>query len=116
MAKGRGFLRQHTPSFDQQIYRMGVLWPKLALDKARRQVEAVWKGFLQPSPLSENYLVILRYRPGWNPETRVLSPELKVRDGFNDLPHINPDGSLVPPRDGRLAILDVYRRLHRSVG
>jgi hypothetical protein len=94
MAKGKRFLRQHAPSFDQQIYRMGVLWPKFALDKARRQVEAIWKGFLQPSPMSENYLITLRYRPAWNPETRVLSPELKVREGFKDLPHINPDGSL----------------------
>ena len=94
MANGKRFLRQHEPSFDQQVYRMSVLWPKLALDQARRQVEAVWQGFLQPSPLSENYLIRLRFRTGWNPETRVVSPELKVREGFKDLPHINPDGSL----------------------
>jgi len=94
MANSRRFLRQHEPSFDQQIYRMGVLWPTFCLDKARRQVEAVWKGFLQPSALSETYSVTVRYRPGRNPETRVLSPELKIRDGFKDLPHINPDGSV----------------------
>lgn len=94
MVKGRGFVRRHALSFDQQFYRMGVLWPKFCLVRAKRQTEAVWKGFLQPSPLSENYLVTLRYRPGWNPETRVLSPELKIRDGFKDLPHINADGSL----------------------
>lgn len=94
MAKRSGFLRQHALSFDQQVYRMRVLWPTLSLEKARRQIEAVWKGLLQPSPLSDNYLVTLRYRPGWNPETRVLSPELKVRDGFKDLPHTNSDGSL----------------------
>ncbi len=94
MANSRRFLRQHEPSFDQQIYRMGVLWPELTLYEARRQVEAVWKGILQPSPLSEKYLVSLRYHPGWNLETRVLSPELKVREGFKDLPHVNPDGSL----------------------
>jgi len=94
MVKDKGLLRQHALSFDQQIYRMGVLWPKFGLDKAKRQVEAVWKGFLQPSSLSENYLVTLRHRPGWNPETRVLFPELKIREGFNSLPHIYPDGSV----------------------
>jgi hypothetical protein len=45
-------------------------------------------------PLSEEYVVSLVYCPGLNPETRVLAPELKVREGFKDLPHINPDGSL----------------------
>lgn len=94
MAKNKGFFRHHAPSFDQQIYRMGVLWPKFSLDKARRQVEVIWKGVLQPSPLSESYFVKLCYRSGLNPESRVLSPELKIRDGFKDLPHINPDGSL----------------------
>src|SRR5258708_36296188 len=94
MADSRRFLCQHTPSLDLQIYRMGVLWPELALHRVRRQVEAVWKGFMQPSPISEKYLVSLCYRPGWNPETHVLSPELKVREGFKNLPHVYPDGSL----------------------
>jgi hypothetical protein len=94
MANDRQFLRQHVPSFDQQLYRMRVLWPELAVRKIRRQVEAVWEGFLQPSPMSEKYLISFRYRAGWNPETRVLSPELKVREGFKDLPHVNPNGSL----------------------
>ena len=94
MANGSGFVRQHAPSFDEQVYRMRLLWPGFSLVKSRRQVEAVWNGSLQPSPLSESYLVSLSYRPGWNPESRVLSPELKIREGFNDLPHIYGDGSL----------------------
>jgi hypothetical protein len=94
MANGKSFLRRNAPSFDQQVYRMSLLWPKLALGQVRRQVEAIWQGFLQPSPLSESYLITLRFRPDSNPETRVVSPELRVREGFKDLPHINPDGSL----------------------
>lgn len=94
MANGRRFLRQKELSFAQQVYRMRLLWPQLALVQSKRRVEAIWKGLLEPSPLSERYLIKLRFRPGWNPETRVLSPELKVRQGYKDLPHINSDGSL----------------------
>lgn len=94
MARGKGFVQQHALSFDQQIYRMSVVWPDFNLVQARRQVEAIWKGLLQPSPLSERYLVQLQFQPSWNPRVRVLTPELKVREGFKDLPHINPGGSL----------------------
>jgi hypothetical protein len=94
MAKGRGFFHQRGPSFDQQVYRMSVLWPELSLLRTRRQVEAVWKGIVRPSPISEEYVVSLRYCPTLNPEARVIAPELEVREGFKDLPHINPDGSV----------------------
>lgn len=73
---------------------MGERWPGFRLARKRRQLEALWKGSIQPSPLSEAYTVSVRFRPGRRPELRVLSPELKPREGMDGLPHIYPDGSL----------------------
>ena len=85
--------RRH-PSFDEQVYRMGVVWPGLALRRRVRQLEAVWVGEFQPSPMSANYRVSLRFRPRWCPEARVLTPKLEIREDASCLPHINADGSL----------------------
>jgi hypothetical protein len=81
-------------TLDEQIFHMSSQRLCFRLVKRRRQVEAVWRGSIQPTPLSEMYIVLLRFRPGWCPEVRVLSPELKPREGVDRLPHIFFDGSL----------------------
>ena len=87
-------MRRRQPSFDEQVYRMGVLWPGLALRRRVRQIEAVWVGEFRPSPMSVNYRVSVCYRPRWYPEVRVVSPKLELREGATSLPHVNGDGSL----------------------
>jgi hypothetical protein len=94
MGKSKSFLRQHRPSFDEQIYRMKSVWAGFALTRSARQVESLWTGTLQPSPMSAEYLVTVLYKPGCLPVARVISPELKVREGYTDLPHVYPDSSL----------------------
>jgi hypothetical protein len=73
---------------------MGSAWPGFRLVKKRRQIEALWIGTIQPTPLSIGYTVSVRLRPEWSPEMRVLEPELRPRNGVEKLPHVYPDGSL----------------------
>jgi hypothetical protein len=94
MAMNRGFPRQRRLTLDEQIYQMSVLYSGLPLHARKRQLEATWRGVLHPSPISDKYLVSIRYRIGWCPEVRVLSPNLKIREGAKSLPHLNANGSL----------------------
>jgi len=87
-------MRRRQPSFDEQVYRMAIVWPGLVLRRRVRQVEAVWVGQFQPTPLSADYRVSVRYRPGWGPSVDVLAPKLEIREGATCLPHVNGDGSL----------------------
>jgi hypothetical protein len=43
----------------------------------------VWKGKLQPTPLSQEYTIRLRYRLNKRPEVHVIDPVLKVPEGEN---------------------------------
>ncbi len=52
-----------------------------------------WTGELQPSEVSRQYLVDLRYAPPHYPRVFVRRPKL-VHDADDNLPHIYPDGSL----------------------
>ncbi len=52
-----------------------------------------WTGELQPSEVSRQYLVDLRYAPPYYPRVFVRRPKL-VFDADGKLPHIYPDGSL----------------------
>ena len=52
-----------------------------------------WTGELQPSEVSRQYLVDLRYAPPYHPRVFVRRPKLVV-DADGHLPHIYPDGTL----------------------
>ena len=52
-----------------------------------------WTGELQPSEVSRQYLVDLRYAPPHHPSVFVRRPKLVI-DADGHLPHIYPDGSL----------------------
>jgi hypothetical protein len=88
------FPRLRTLTLEEQIFHMFARWPAFRVVKRRRQLEVVWRGSIQPAPLSSVYTVSVRLRPGWCPEVRVLSPGLVPREGADSLPHIYPDGSL----------------------
>lgn len=47
----------------------------------------VWKGTLQPTPLSDIYTVRIRYGLGRQPQTDVLNPKLQRR-GEQPIPHM----------------------------
>ena len=59
-----------------------------------------WTGELQPSEISNLYLVELRYAPPKHPSLVVRHPELVV-DAYDHLPHIYPDGSLCLYKPGQ---------------
>jgi hypothetical protein len=94
MADRKAFPRQRLFTIDEQTFCMSVRLPEVQLAKRRRQVEAAWRGSVQPTPLSGVYTVSLRFPAGWCPEVRVLNLELKLREGADGLPHIYPEGSL----------------------
>lgn len=52
-----------------------------------------WIGKVQPSDMSPEYLVKIRYELGKRPKIYVLSPALRDRDGER-IPHIYPDNTL----------------------
>lgn len=52
-----------------------------------------WTGELQPSEVSNQYSVALRYAPPKHPRVHVRRPKLVV-DATDQLPHIYKDGSL----------------------
>ena len=52
-----------------------------------------WTGELQPSEVSRQYVVDLRYAPPYHPRVFVRRPKLVI-DADGNLPHIYPDGSL----------------------
>ena len=100
MANRNGFARQRSFTLDEQIYRMSVACPELRVTRRQRQAEVVWTGSIRPTALSELYSVSIRLRLGWCPEARVLRPQLRPRDGVDNLPHVYGDGSLCLHFDG----------------
>lgn len=55
---------------------------------------ASWRGWVQPTPLSERYELRVDYRVGQVPKVTVLSPDLEQRPGGDDLPHTYREGYL----------------------
>jgi len=91
----KGSFGQHrSPTLEQQLYRMRVLWPGFQVSRMKRQVEIVWHGDLQPTPLSKQYRISIKCLPNRLPKAFVLSPALKLRDDAKCLPHVYQDGSL----------------------
>lgn len=48
----------------------------------------VWKGTLQPTPLSEAYDIKLEYKIGYHPCVYVINKTLKRVEGIEKLPHV----------------------------
>ncbi len=58
-----------------------------------RGSQYIWRGTLQPSPLSEVYTVEIRYRFGESPHVVIISPPLRKR-GKEPIPHLYANASL----------------------
>jgi hypothetical protein len=52
-----------------------------------------WEGRLQPTPLSDTYLLRIEYAPPARPQITVVRPELDPPDS-RDLPHVFPGNQL----------------------
>lgn len=65
--------------------------PQFALIEQGRRY--VWRGTLQPSPMSSTYLVRIAYDGASRPVVEVLDPLLRPR-GRQPIPHRFSDGSL----------------------
>lgn len=50
-------------------------------------VSLTWRGQLQPTPLSDKYIVKIKYRLNDRPQVTVLDPPLKAHNG-DRLPHV----------------------------
>lgn len=87
-------MQRRWPTLDQQSYRMQIRWPGFWIKRQRRQIEIIWEGTILPSPISEEYRVRVEFQWRYCPKVNVISPELRIRDGFKSLPHVNEDGSI----------------------
>jgi hypothetical protein len=54
--------------------------------RTKNEILLVWKGKLQPTPLSQKYTVLLKYKLGQKPSINVVEPKLIVPDNGR-LPH-----------------------------
>ncbi len=82
--------RAATRSLAQQAFALRSRFPNERVDLAAARL--VWRGTIQPTPLSRAYRVQVTHRTGRVPEVRVLD----ALDGRPDeaLPHVYRDGTL----------------------
>ena len=87
-------IRPKQLTIGQQMAAMQHYFPHFTYK--RRKHGRTWRGTLQPTETSPEYLVEVTYRPPKSPPVRVLSPPLQP-----NAPHRYPDGSLCVyyPRD-----------------
>jgi len=84
------FFKSATLTLGQQIGRMS---DKHTTFRARlNRTVASWTGELQPSALSESYMVQIEYTLEKRPLVRVLRPPLRRRISDVPIPHTFPDG------------------------
>ena len=84
------FFKSATLTFGQQIGRMADRHPRFHASLTRSV--ASWTGELQPSPMSESYMVRIEYTLRMRPVVRVLRPQLRGRTPGERIPHTFPDG------------------------
>ena len=86
------FFKSASLSFGQQIGRMSGTHPGFHATLTRNV--ASWTGELQPSAISENYLVRIEYTLRRRPKVWVLRPQLRRRNSRQKIPHTFHDGSV----------------------
>lgn len=71
-----------------QLIRMRYTWP--GFKSAMRGERMLATGMIQPTALSEVYLVRIEYALGEAPRAYVLRPALRPRDNGDPIPHTYP--------------------------
>lgn len=84
------FFHERTLSIAQQAALLNAEWPSLIVERDLYALEAT--GTLQPSPISAEYTVSIKYRLGGAPKAYVHSPALARRsEAPNEpVPHVYP--------------------------
>jgi len=75
-----------------QLCHLQSVFPN-SFSRIRNHCELEWRGHLQPTPMSTNYVVGLNYRVGKRPRVEVLEPELKLPERRSEI-HMFQDESL----------------------
>lgn len=81
----RLYIKNKRLSLALQAARLRSLYPSANCQITRNHLR--WKGTLNPTPLSNNYVVKLSYSLGESPKTYVVSPQLSIPTGER-LPHV----------------------------
>jgi len=79
------YIKNKSLSLAYQAARLRSLYPDAICQITRNHLH--WKGTLNPTPISDNYLVKLSYTLGESPKTNVVSPKLFIPKGKR-LPHV----------------------------
>ena len=78
--------RSNRLGMAQQHLRMTLLHPNFRLLTLTPKL-VTWQGSVKPLPLSESYLVRLRYEKYKGPQVSIISPKLRLCDGALSIPH-----------------------------
>ncbi|MBX2995336.1 MAG: hypothetical protein KF681_10945 [Bdellovibrionaceae bacterium] len=62
-------------------------WPSLKMCSLKAG-KIIWRGKIQPTPISQEYEVEFRFRMNEAPVIKVLSPKLELAKGAEKLPHV----------------------------
>ena len=87
------YFRRQVLTIAQQDHLMRRCFPGLRAT-SNHGGRIVWRGHLQPTAWSEVYEVEIVYEVPRRPHIRILSPQLRVREGCKNCPHTFKDGSL----------------------
>jgi hypothetical protein len=90
---GSKYLGRPAMQVVQQIGRMRTLYPNLPLTSWNSGLIR-WSGALQPTDISDHYIVSIEYRLKERPRVFVLAPELRDHENGEEIPHLFPDGTL----------------------
>lgn len=80
---------QLKPKFNSAIQSLHILYRFPGFTYRRERGVAVWRGTLQPRPLSPHYRIAVRYKPSSPPIVEVIAPALAPK-----APHLWRDKTL----------------------
>lgn len=80
-----------TPSLARQAFALRGCFPNSEVVLDRRRL--TWRGSIQPTAASRQYLVEIVYELGWYPAVRIVEPALDCWKG-ESTPHIYDNGCL----------------------
>lgn len=69
-----------------QAAKIRKCFPESKLTTNRNKL--IWRGTLQPTPLSESYDIKLEYNVGYHPNVFVENKKLELYPGKKNLPHV----------------------------
>lgn len=87
------FQRPRSFSLGQQVAGMEAMWPQFQRQHWSAS-QVIWKGYLQPLEICNNYCVLISYKLQESPNVHVVSPKLEARQNGTPIPHVYPGNRL----------------------